>query len=51
MFISVIFEITPFFMTFFVFTFLFSLILVIMHTQNGDDEEFKGVTRFIRAFI
>ena len=51
MFIAVIFELFPFFLTFFVFTFQFSLILVIMDTKNGDDEEFKGVIKFMRAFI
>ena len=51
MFIAVIFELFPFFLTFFVFTFQFSLILVIMETKNGDDEEFRGVIKFMRAFI
>ena len=51
MFIAVIFELFPFFLTFFVFTFQFSLILVIMDTKNGDDEEFRGVIKFMRAFI
>ena len=51
MFIAVIFELFPFLLTFFVFTFSFSLILVIMDTKNGDDEEFRGVIKFMRAFI
>ena len=51
MFITVIFELTPFFITFFVFTFMFSLILVIMESKNGEDDEFVAVIPFVRAFI
>ena len=50
-FIAVIFETIPFFVIFFVFTFMSSMTLIIMDSKSGEDEEFFGVSNFIRAFV